>query len=290
MLLRHLVRDVCPLPVLRAVTRSEPRAGTRAAAAPGAASRIRRSEGARVYRALQAAIIDGRLRAGGRIIEEHIAAQFRVSRTPVRDAIQRLHREGYVVTPIGFRHARPIVAPLSHADAAELFALVALLESFAAAAAARLPTHIRLDLADELAAANEAFRRAGSASRSKPDQIRELDRSFHAGCTRAAGGPRLAMLLDIVKPQADRYAVQFPMLLARRVLASVAEHEAIVQAIRAGDPEAAREAVVANYERSSAQLTEGMGAAQRAPRRMAGDAAGRSARREERRTERRTRG
>ena len=105
-------------------------------------------------------------RAGHRLIEDQLAEQFRVSRTPIRDAIQRLQQEGYVVTPDGFRHARPVVAPLVDSDADELCSLVALHEGHAAAAAARLPTERRLELVAELVSLNEGMRREGRGGES----------------------------------------------------------------------------------------------------------------------------
>ena len=134
------------------------------------AKAARRAEGMRVYRALRDAINEGRLAPDTRLIEDQLAVQFRVSRTPIRDAIQRLQQEGYVVTPEGFRHARPVVAPLIDSDADELCSLVALHEGHAAAAAAQLPTERRLELVAELMALNEsdATRRRDTQSVARP--------------------------------------------------------------------------------------------------------------------------
>ena len=159
----------------------------------------------RVYRALRDAINEGRLAPETRLIEDQLALQFRVSRTPIRDAIQRLQQEGYVVTPEGFRHARPVVAPLVDSDADELCALVALHEGHAAAAAARLATDRRLELVAELMSLNDALRREGSAASPSHDRLRDIDAAFHHACTHAAAGPRLLALLDVEKPQAERY-------------------------------------------------------------------------------------
>ena len=219
----------------------------------------------RVYRALRDAIIYGRLAPGARRVEDQIAARFGVSRTPVRDAIQRLQQEGYVVTPAGFRHARPMVAPLTQADAEELCSLAGLLEGHAASAAARLPTHLRLELAGELVALNDALRILGEKTDPSQDRLHDLDAAFHHACTHAAAGPRLLALLEVVKPQAERYNQLYANVLPKRISATVTEHDAIIRCIRAGDAEGARLAVEANYGHGTSQLTTAMAPAK--PRR-----------------------
>ncbi|MEO7040509.1 MAG: GntR family transcriptional regulator [Candidatus Elarobacter sp.] len=215
----------------------------------------------RVYRALRDAINEGRLAPDTRLIEDQLAVQFRVSRTPIRDAIQRLQQEGYVVTPDGFRHARPVVAPLVDSDADELCSLVALHEGHAAAAAAQLPTDRRLELVVELIALNEAMRREGALISPSHDRLRDIDAAFHHACTHAAAGPRLLALLDVIKPQAERYnRVYATLLLPNRIADAAAEHDAIVRALRAGDPEAARRAVETNYGHGAAELSHAMDA------------------------------
>jgi len=215
----------------------------------------------RVYRALRDAINEGRLAPDTRLIEDQLALQFRVSRTPIRDAIQRLQQEGYVVTPDGFRHARPVVAPLVDSDADELCGLVALHEGHAAAAAAQLSTDRRLELVAELMLLNEAMRKEGSSPSPSHDRLRDLDAAFHHACTHAAAGPRLLALLDVIKPQAERYnRVYATLLLPKRIADAAAEHDAIVRALRAGDPDAARRAVETNYGHGAAELTHAIDA------------------------------
>jgi DNA-binding GntR family transcriptional regulator len=223
--------------------------------APRAKS-ARRAEGMRVYRALRVGNNEGRLAPVTRLIEDQLAVQFRVSRTPIRDAIQRLQQEGYVVTPEGFRHARPVVAPLVESDADELCSLVALHEGHAAAAAARLPTERRLELVAELVSLNESMRREGASPAASHDRLRDIDAAFHHACTHAAAGPRLLALLDVIKPQAERYnRVYANEVLPKRIADAAAEHDAIIRALRAGDPESARRAVETNYGHGTAELT-----------------------------------
>src|SRR5690606_12992411 len=81
------------------------------------------------YRAVRHLILTGELRSGDKLLEGRLAEQIGVSRTPVREALNRLNAEGLVVQE---RYRRGVVASFSHDDAAEIFRLRALLEGHAA--------------------------------------------------------------------------------------------------------------------------------------------------------------
>jgi len=74
----------------------------------------------RAFQALRELIVRGNLPPGAWIVEAEIASQLGLSRTPIRSALQWLHREGYVVEHKGNRKARIVVAPLTREDAREL--------------------------------------------------------------------------------------------------------------------------------------------------------------------------
>ena len=74
----------------------------------------------RAFHELRALIVRGNLPPGAWIIESEIAARLGLSRTPIRGALQWLHREGYVLEHKGTRKARIVVAPLTRDDAREL--------------------------------------------------------------------------------------------------------------------------------------------------------------------------
>jgi DNA-binding GntR family transcriptional regulator len=81
------------------------------------------------YDALRTAIIEGEFRPGERIIEQSVAADLRLSRTPVREAVRMLAADGLVIVT---RHRGAIVRPLERADVLDLYELRARLESYAA--------------------------------------------------------------------------------------------------------------------------------------------------------------
>src|SRR5918993_399307 len=82
----------------------------------------------RAFQELRALIVRGNLPPGAWIVESEIAERLGLSRTPIRGALQWLHREGYVLEHKGTRKARIVVAPLTRDDARELYMMVGHLE------------------------------------------------------------------------------------------------------------------------------------------------------------------
>ncbi|MCC7055225.1 MAG: GntR family transcriptional regulator [Gemmatimonadaceae bacterium] len=207
-----------------------------------------------VYQTLRARIVRGQLAPGSRIVETDVAARLQVSRPPVRGALQRLQQEGYIVDSPSLLQSRPMVAPLTREDAMELFSIVAEIEGLAARCAAQLDAGPRERLATALAALNDRLGKASRAKVPRHDLLYDLDERFHRAYVTAAAGPRLRALHDVVKPQAERYERLYVSLLSRGLAPSVAEHAAIIRAIRAGDADAAQRAVQANWRNAADRL------------------------------------
>jgi DNA-binding GntR family transcriptional regulator len=221
---------------------------------------VRAAAGARdarplqVYHALRELIVRGQLAPGTRIVETDVAARLRVSRTPVRGALQRLQQEGYIVDSPSLQQSRPTVAPLTREDALELFQIIAEIEGLAARYAATLPDGPRAKLVGALTSVNERFARAAAAKSPRHDLVHDLDERFHKTYVDAAAGPRLRVLHASVKPQAERYDRIYVSLLMHSLDASVAEHTRIVDAINTGNPDAAQRAVQSNWRNAAERL------------------------------------
>ena len=207
-----------------------------------------------VYLTLRKLIVHGQLAPGTRVVETDVASKLGVSRTPVRGALQRLQQEGYIRAAPRRQQSRPTVAPLTREDAREVFHIVGELEGLAARGAAELQPGERLVLVEELAAINDQFRRASEAKQPNHTRVFELDERFHRRYVQAGAGPRLLALHDAVKPQAERYERLYVSMLASEIHRSVAEHAAIVRAIRAGNPDAAQGAVQTNWRNAAERL------------------------------------
>jgi DNA-binding GntR family transcriptional regulator len=183
------------------------------------------------YAAIRQQIVSGELAAGALLNEQDLASAIGVSRTPVREALQRLQGEGLVR---GFGSRRMAVREFSEEDVGECFELRTLLEGHAAARAATRITSAGLSRLKELAAAmDEIVAREGA--RAAP-QFSELNDLYHAEILAQADSPMLrellAPLLQVQLVLLRRYAHAIEWHLQR----SCRHHRELIAAFEAGDP------------------------------------------------------
>jgi DNA-binding GntR family transcriptional regulator len=207
-----------------------------------------------VYARLRELIVGGLLAPGNRIVETEIASRLGVSRTPVREALQRLLQEGYVIDTPGAQQSRLTVAPLTRDDVHELLNLVGALEGLAARYAASLAPPVRATLGRVLREANADFCRAGSAKPIEHDRLYDADERFHRRIVEVGAGPRLLALHEAVKPQAERYIRMYISMLSGDIGTSVAEHDSIIATIIEGRSDDAERAVETNWRHAATRL------------------------------------
>ncbi len=197
----------------------------------------------RVYQVLREALVTGELTPGQRLRDQELAAQLGVSRTPVREALQRLEDEGLVETS---PRALTRVTPLDARAAREAFPVVAALHALAARTGA--PHLMPADL-EQMRAANAALAAAiAAADPSDPETIARAiaaDDRFHGVLLSAADNEELERTLERSMPKVRRleYA-QFRSLAGRR---SVQQHEAIIAACALGSAAEAAQLVEENW-------------------------------------------
>jgi DNA-binding GntR family transcriptional regulator len=188
----------------------------------------RRSRAEEAYAEIKRQLLLGELRLGARLGEERLAASLGLSRTPIREALFRLHSEGLVDRHPdgGYRPRAPIVSGIS-----ELYEVRRGLELMAV----HRPTthghphdlasleHIRHEwgeLVDDLPDADPGFVIA--------------DESFHLGIAEAAGNHALVELLNQVNERIRVVRMQ-DFMATERIAATVDQHLYIVTALIAGD-------------------------------------------------------
>ncbi|MFO1397243.1 MAG: GntR family transcriptional regulator [Burkholderiales bacterium] len=210
----------------------------------GAAARDRTFESTRVHGWLRAAILAVELQPGAMIAESEIAARFGTSRTPVREALLRLADEGLVeIRPQrGTYVARMSLARIEEA----LFVRAAVEGAVLQRIAAR---EDMAPLARALAAIVDAQAHAVDA-RDTPAAL-DADTAFHRALVEASGLPGV---WDVVARARDLHhrlrAIALPQAdSARR---AIADHRAIVRALRAGDGAAAIARMAAHLARNLA--------------------------------------
>jgi DNA-binding GntR family transcriptional regulator len=203
------------------------------------------------YIAIRSLIVEGRLGPGSRLVERDLAEHLEMSRSPVRSALLRLQQEGYVLSRGGER-ARLVVAPLTRADARELYRLLGFLDGDAAREAATLDSRARKTLVGDL---RKTARELDGVARQLPFDARrffDLDLTFHHHYLELPDRPRMMMLYRATRPQADRYRLFYSSGDHVGSLAQVSdEHRAIVAAIESGNPDGAERAARFNWQRAA---------------------------------------
>ncbi len=256
-------QSVCILPPHMTAARKSATRGAAAAASPSidvpmgsAADAPHGSRPDQVYSRLRDLIVQGLLAPGSRIVETEIASRLGVSRTPVREALQRLQQEGYVTGSPGAQQSRLTVAPLTRDDVYELLNIVGALEGMGARNAALLAQADRRGLVRDLKSLNSDFHRAGKTVPVNHGSFYEADERLHRHIVEAAGGPRLLALHDAVKPQAERYIRMYISMLTGDIRASVYEHDTIIAAIDEGRADDAELAVQVNWRHAADRLSK----------------------------------
>ena len=191
----------------------------------------------RVRRALENAIVDGQYAPGARLDPDALAEEFECSRPPIREALQQLAASGLVqILP----KRGTYVSEWAAADLAERFEVMAEIEATCAKLAARRITNAEMAAFEDV---HESCRQLAEAGEAEAYYLRNSD--FHHCIYRATHNTFLegeAMRLHAMLQPYRRMQLQ----VRNRMVRSFAEHDAVVTAIRAGDGEAAAEAMRAH--------------------------------------------
>src|SRR5687767_10956075 len=210
----------------------------------------------RVYEKLYELIVHGRLPPGARIAEGPLAEMLGMSRTPVREALQRLRQEGLLIEVGGGSglRGRLAVAPLLRERMEELYTLAAALEGLAARGVSKIEAKEREQLARRLETIERAFHAEARRRSPEFDRLFELHQAFHHGFVEAAAGPETRALLRTIKPQLDRYEWFYAPMAGPDFTPTRREHAAIVEAVRHGTAQELERAVRANWLNAAQRL------------------------------------
>jgi DNA-binding GntR family transcriptional regulator len=203
---------------------------------------------AEVYEQLRREIVEGRIRPRERLIEAELAERLAVSRTPIRESIQRLAADGLVIS-----HRRGwVVREHSAQEIREIYEVRAALEGFAARLAAERATD---EMLQEIRGIHDTYVKALSDA-SRGHLVQHND-DFHDAVVRASGNARLA---DQIRRNTQYYFIHRigGFLSDDEVRTSIAGHQELVDALLARDPNraefVARTRVLEGLDKTLARL------------------------------------
>ncbi|MGC9370263.1 MAG: GntR family transcriptional regulator [Paracoccaceae bacterium] len=190
------------------------------------------------YALILDAIDVGVYKPGDRLVESELAERFGMSRTPIREALQRLETQSLLE-----RDGRSlIVASLNHNQLAELYVVRCELEGLAARLAAKHAT-------DEEIRVLRAMVEEDSGLLDNPRALARANRRFHKQVHLASHNSFLVQQLDLVHRSMALMATT-SLAIEGRGETALDEHRAIVEAIAAHDGDAAYEALKSHISKA----------------------------------------
>lgn len=176
-----------------------------------------------------ASILRGQLAPGDRINEPDVANRLQISRVPVREALRELESSGVVVSR---KHSGVFVRRLEPKEVQDLYQMRALLDGYAGRMACRLPKAQVSALVKQLTASAKRMEQAMVDEQSQAYYAENLQ--FHWALVEAAGNQELS---DTYRGIVQKLHISRLKNLSGKVgmKTSIAEHRAIVKAVREGD-------------------------------------------------------
>jgi DNA-binding GntR family transcriptional regulator len=200
-----------------------------------------------VYRQILERISSGKIPPGSRVKDTHLAGELGVSRTPVREALLRLAREGVLAADTGRGFS---MKALDSAEMIETGAILANLEGLALELSGQLPL-------ERLAELGEIDRHM-AAVRGDPDRCIDLDEQWHRTLLQGCPNARLLSMIASLWQVPRRYMRAY-LRDAGRVSLSTQHHARIIEALRRNDRETAARRFTHHWQRGIEELSAWIG-------------------------------
>lgn len=192
-----------------------------------------------VLKQMRELIVSNAIPSGNRLYEEKLAAELGVSRTPVREALHLLEREGFLesIPRVGYMVKIPSIE-----DFEEIIEIRKALESLTAIwAAYRLDKKMMAELNDNLSKSAKVIKEG------KIDKYMELNEEYHEIIDRASGKKRICEMNRTLRDYVYFYRIR-EILDKKLAKNSVNEHKRIVRAMKKKDEEAIRKEIAIHLE------------------------------------------
>ncbi len=185
-------------------------------------------------RTLEQQILAGDLAPGARLDEQMLADRHKVSRTPVREALRQLASSGLI--EMRARHT-PVVATLTISKLIQMFEVMAELEGLCARLATR-----RMSMAERKQMQDIQTRLVDALEKNEPAKFYKINREFHELIYQACQSEFLAEQTNQLRNRVGPYR-RHVTYRSGRMAATIDEHQSVIDAILAGDAEAAGKAM-----------------------------------------------
>lgn len=175
------------------------------------------------FEKIKEAIIKGHFKPGEKLVEQTLAQEMGVSRTPVREAIRRLEAEGFVVS---IPRKGVVVSRADKEEIVQLYSIRAELEGLAARWAIENADEDDIQKLDEAISRMEETAASGDL-----DGVVQSNALFHDAIAQASKSRILCTLLKTLQDNIQRFRFQ-SLHLPGRPEAALAEHKEIIAAIK----------------------------------------------------------
>ncbi len=202
-----------------------------------------------VCETLRAAIVEGVLKPGERLMEIQLAEELGVSRTPVREAIRKLELEGFVVM---VPRRGTYVADLSIRDVNEVYEVRTALDILAAGLAAERITEEELEQMERILVQIGNYIEEGNMG-----AIVDADGQFHDILYQASRNDRLVGIINNLREQLTRFR-SISMAYPGRLKNTLEEHSRLVEAIAMRDADLAKRLAAEHMENAEQTLLQDM--------------------------------
>ena len=195
----------------------------------------------KVYEHLRETILIGEIKPGERVVESDIAGRIGTSRTPVREALHSLEREGLLesIPRIGY-----VVTTISEAEVSELSGIRLALEDLALRWALEKNPRKLVEGLRENIHRSEALLAAGDVK-----FFIEMDAQFHQIISEIADSKQLTEMTQSIRRHMLRYRIQ-SIYTAENVERAIAGHRLVFETVAEGKTKKARDALQAHIDQS----------------------------------------
>ncbi|UPO77352.1 GntR family transcriptional regulator [Arthrobacter sp. Helios] len=197
---------------------------------------------------LRTAIGRGQIAPGSQLVETELAKELGVSRGPLREAMQRLTQEGLLIS---IRNRGLFVITMTDAEVRDMYVARTAVER---AASELILQRGGKDVAARLLQTVQSMKQA--ADRGDLDAMSEADMEYHSTLVAAAASPRLTRMHNTLLTETRMCLTA----LERRYPdphARVGEHQAIAEALAAGDPDLVGRLLITHMDDALDRLTSG---------------------------------